>query len=171
MAFKLSELDPKLRARVVDQITREDAEAGKLTPGLVIAYAAKHTAEQLKPALKTLAEAASPAGQRIRQERRPLMNKLEKAWFDSLFVCGFHGQPVEHLRAQALRFKLGNGLWYKPDLTCVHGGRPTAFEVKGPWATEAGIQKVKAAAHQWPDWDWWLVWREGTLWREQLVLP
>lgn len=105
---------------------------------------------------------------RIRQSKKPLLNQLE-------------GRYLQHLQQhsgcdifpQAVRLKLGNGVWYKPDfivITPVHD--VLAIEVKGKHAFKGAFEKLKVAAaiYKWIRFK--LVWwdeKEG--WTSQPVLP
>lgn len=100
---------------------------------------------------------------RIRQDPKPPLNKLEQEYFH-LFL--FNEKNVEK---QSLRFKLANGLWYKPDFFCAY--RLVAIEVKGPFAHRGGFENLKMAAHQYPWIRWNLVWKANGKWCEQAVLP
>ena len=119
--------------------------------------------------LKPQAANAAP-GVRIRQDAKPLLNKLEKQWFDILKAGG----SVTNLSAQALRFKLANGAWYKCDIVGWVNGRLTGWECKGPSCmknVDRGILTVKIAAAQWPEIDFFLVWKDHGEFRQQKVLP
>ena len=80
---------------------------------------------------------------------------------------------MDNLKAQSKRYKLGNGIWFKPDMTGndTRDGRETAYEVKGPHAFRGGFENLKVAAHQWPEVRWLLVWKERGEWKQQEVLP
>ena len=105
---------------------------------------------------------------RIRQSQKPLMNKLEQEWFDHL-VSTF---PKLWFCPQTTKFKLGNGIWYKPDITCPYfNGIFTCWEVKGPFAHRGGFENLKVAASKYPEFKWILVWKENGQWKEQTVLP
>lgn len=105
---------------------------------------------------------------RIRQSSKPLMNKLESeflAYISTLY-------PSWKFRTQCLRFKLGNGIWYKPDVVCLNfNGSFACWEVKGPHAFRGGFENLKVAANQYPEIMWKLVWNENNRWQEQEVLP
>lgn len=123
-------------------------------------------------ALKADTTNAAP-GIRIRQDSKPLMNGLEQEWFNRLKANG----AVRNLSAQAMRFKLANGAWYQPDMVGWIGDqltRLTAWECKGGKKMK-GIAKstltLKVAAQQWPNVDWFLVWKDGGTFRQQLILP
>ncbi len=107
---------------------------------------------------------------RIRQSTKPLMNKLEQEWFEVLrlrYSYYFHPPTL----CQSVRFKLGNGIWYKPDFFVPP--LSTSFEVKGPYAFRGGFENLKVAAHLYPSMTWILVWKDKTTgkWQEQEVLP
>lgn len=106
---------------------------------------------------------------RIRQSSKPLMNKLELEWFE---ICvGAYPEGTKFV-PQGVRFKLGNGIWYKPDLV-VFGDKVRAYEVKGPFAHRGGFENLKVAAYQYPWIRWSLVWKDKQLhqWQEQEILP
>ena len=114
---------------------------------------------------------------RIRQSAKPILNHLEQDWYDRIKDQYPNYPPI---RKQSKRFRIGNGAWYKPDLTCsiypVAGGpaRETAWECKGPKQMKniaRGILTLKTAATQWPEVRFVLVWRELGEWKEQEVLP
>lgn len=109
----------------------------------------------------------TPAKKRIRQSAKPLMNKLETDFF--LYIM--RHLPDAKIRAQAKRYKLANGLWYKPDFIAQVHGRETAWEVKGPHAFRGGFENLKMAAHEWPEVKFILAWKEGGSWNTQDVLP
>ena len=104
---------------------------------------------------------------RIRQDGKPLMNKLEQEFKE------YHERRTGHeLIPQSIRFRLANGLWYKPDFVqrCPVMGS-SCFEVKGPHAYRGGFENLKMAAHQYQWIKWILVWKENGEWQEQVVLP
>lgn len=110
-------------------------------------------------------------GKRIRQSHKPLLNKLEREfqeWFTRLV-------PIESnhfFMAQAMRFRLANGVWFKPDFVFIRPLSPLRiFEIKGPHAFRGGLENLKVAAHQYPMFEWTLVWREKGEWKFQQVLP
>lgn len=115
------------------------------------------------------------AAKRIRQESKPLVNKLEGDWLSVLSAQ----HPDKSIRPQAKRYKLANGAWYKPDFTCSNfmvgnGEMETAWECKGPSCMKnvaRGLLTVKFAASQWPEVAFFLVWKERGQWKQQRVLP
>lgn len=108
---------------------------------------------------------------RIRQSSKPEMNALEREFHLRLI-------PSKNdcdITVQSMRFKLGNGVWYKPDFVVfpkrLEDFRPVAYEVKGPHAFRGGLENLKVAAHAYPMIEWALVWKEGGVWMEQIVMP
>ncbi len=107
---------------------------------------------------------------RIRQSTKPLMNKLEGEWF--AYLKTKYPSHAQYIYPQSVRFKLGNGIWYKPDLWCpILGTWGTCWEIKGPHAFRGGLENLKVAASQYPNLCWMLIWKEHGDWKEQLVLP
>jgi hypothetical protein len=106
-------------------------------------------------------------GKRLRQDSKPLMNKLETELFNYLQRL----YPKVKFHAQAKRYKLANGLWYKPDITAVMDGQEFAWEAKGPHAFRGGFENLKFAATAWPEVNWTLIWKDGNGWRSQKILP
>jgi len=101
--------DPRLRARILRTL---------------------NDADQLKQDI--VKECPTPKKKRIRQDPKPLMNKLEHEFF--LRLC----PPFDHngyrLVIQSVRFRLANGLWYKPDFLKVGDDTDApmvGYEVKG----------------------------------------
>lgn len=160
-----------------EDIARAIADGNKFMAQL--RKAIPNPAEQLAAAYQFAkdAKAAKPAN-RIRQDINPLLNKLEADW---LAVIKDQHPNYPPIRSQAKRYEIARGAWYKPDFTCsiwpVPNGaaRETAWECKGPKQMEnwqkRGFIVLKAAARQWPEVRFVLVWREGGQWREQEVLP
>jgi hypothetical protein len=117
------------------------------------------------------------AKRRVRQDSKPLMNKLESDYFCRLKILGYDGWPVMNLRAQSVRYRLANGVWYKPDMTCnviINGTViPYAFECKGPRGMKSqdrGFLVLKMAASQFAEMGWVLAWCENGEWKEQRIL-
>lgn len=132
-------------------------------------------ARQRNPHLFGGASSAPTGAKRIKQERGPLLNKLEADWLAVLRAK----DPWAPIRSQSVRLRLANGAWYKPDHYCSSwkwgdGACPTAWECKGPRQVKGcakGLLALKVAAHEWPEIRFVLVWREGGQWRTQTVLP
>jgi hypothetical protein len=115
-------------------------------------------------------EAPKPS-KRIRQSTKPLLNKLEEEFLEHLQTIWL----TSRIQSQSIRFKLGNGIWYKPDFVVPMVGHTcealVAYEVKGPHAFRGGFENLKVAASLYPWIKWILVWKEDGEWREQEVLP
>jgi hypothetical protein len=169
MSLKLNQLDSGLRARILSQMEKEDA--GK-SHGVSVPAPVKVVDKE------TGRITFKDAPRRLRQDQKPLMNKLESEFYSEL--KRFH--PDTSIRIQAMRFRLGNGIWYKPDFVChvaefLQPGAPlkqvrlTAYEVKGPHAFRGGFENLKVAAGLWPEFRWLLVWKDGGVWQEQVILP
>lgn len=116
-----------------------------------------------------------PKKKRIRQSSKPLLNKLEWDFFDSVLRPKY---GMLNIHTQAMRFKLGNGIWFKVDFvvfdvstTCITEGSVRAYEVKGPFAHRGGFENLKVAASLYLQIIWYLVWKENGQWQEQRVLP
>jgi len=116
------------------------------------------------------AQAQSPRpAKRIRQDTKPLMNKLEAEWLN--FGLSAPRDEAWFVMSQAMRFKLANGLWYKPDFVVRKPATISAYEVKGPHAFRGGFENLKMAATTYTWIKWFLVWKENGTWQEQEVLP
>lgn len=115
---------------------------------------------------------ARPTSRPIRQDPKPLLNALETqafAWLQAAW-------PSYIFHKQALRFKLANGSWYKPDLAFFSDtGRIFCFEVKELRGknVDRGKLALKSAAYLFPEVRWHLIWRKakGASWHMQEVLP
>jgi hypothetical protein len=111
---------------------------------------------------------------RIRQDTKPLLNKLETEFLNRVKDLYPNYPPV---RAQSKTFRLCNGVRFTPDLSCsiwpVDGGpaRETCWEIKGPKSWDDAIVKAKMAAHEFPEICWRFVWKEKGKWLEQILLP
>lgn len=103
---------------------------------------------------------------RLRQSTKPLMNKLETEY------CAVLESIWSIVFKQAVRFRLGNGIWYKPDFFVMDAQiKPIAVEVKGPHAFRGGFENLKVAASLYPQIKWLLVWKQDGQWQEQEILP
>lgn len=122
----------------------------------------------LEPAKSQGMTPSAPAKKRLRQSTKPLLNKLETAFFDWMKA----NQPEMTLRPQAKRYELARGLWYKPDFTTVHDGQEIAYECKGPKAFRGGFENLKMAARVWPEVTFILVWKwkDSGEWKFQVVI-
>jgi hypothetical protein len=132
-------------------------------------------AEVITDPLAPLKSQLDYPAKRVRQSTKPLMNKLETEFYERIRNLYPNFPPV---RCQAKRFKLGNGIWYRPDFTASQWPAPTgpavetAWEVKGPHAFRGGLENLKVAAGLYPEICWLLVWKDSTgQWNEQRILP
>lgn len=119
------------------------------------------------------AKGIAAAGKRIRQSSKPLLNKLETEFqiYEEAKLRTVFGDASK-LIPQSLRFKLGNGIWFKVDFIFIRpAGTWSAYEVKGPKAFRGGFENLKVAAFQYPLICWLLVWKDGGRWKEQKVKP
>jgi hypothetical protein len=87
--------------------------------------------------------------------------------------------PTSIIRVHALTLAIGSGCRYTPEFT-VHSPvwdpkyRTMLWEVKGPHIWEDSIVKIKAAAQQWPMFEFRLMWESPGLsrgWAFQIILP
>jgi len=130
----------------------------------------------------------SAAPKRLRQDRpeEPAQNALELD-FRAELLHRAAAMPLVAARlaagslvSQRVRLRLANGAWYKVDHFAFTWPRsdgalgPAAWEMKGPEAMR-GVAKgklaLKVAAAQYPQVEFWLVWRDGGGWAEERVLP
>ena len=155
MGTRLDQIDnPVLRARIQRAID-----------------AANEVRGQLKVVCPSPSEATiKMAKKRVRQSSKPLMNKLEAEFFNHMKCQYLEIGYGSEILAQALRFRLGNGIWYKPDFVQIRpSGRWTIYEVKGPHAFRGGLENLKIAASQYPLIQWVLAWKEGGEWVTQEI--
>jgi hypothetical protein len=121
------------------------------------------------PATIQTPQIAKTSPKRVRQGEKP-PNKLESDWRRHMEA----EQPGVKFRAQAMRFRLANGAWYKPDLMAWLNCRVICWETKGPKQAKnvaRGILTIKFAAAAWPEVCFILVWRENGVWQQQEILP
>lgn len=116
-------------------------------------------------ALTVGAAAAASAGKRLRQSAA-VMNKLEEQV--AAYLAAQY--PAARIHAQAKRYRLGNGVWYKPDFTALIGGVEHAWEAKGPKAFRGGFENLKVASGLYPEIKFTLIWRDAGAWRVQEIL-
>lgn len=102
---------------------------------------------------------------RIRQSSEPLLNKLETAFWNEYL-------KLRHpfARAQSIKFRLGNGISYKPDFVDLSAQKVQAWEVKGPHAFRGGFENLKVAAGLYYEVRWVLAWKQDGQWQQQEVL-
>lgn len=156
MSIKLERVGAKLRARIEAQMRAEDETKA-------------HRNSRNREAIVKAVFAPLPRPT-LRQERGPRLNELETRTLRQLQ----NDHQLTTFHAQAIRFRLANGAWYKPDLWALRGGRLLCWECKCFKAKGApkGILAVKVAASQYPEVDFWLVTQErGGPLRFERVLP
>ena len=114
-------------------------------------------------------------GQLKFKPKKPLLNKLESDW-KAVLEAREEGATI---LCQAITFRLGDGLSYRPDFVVIHrfskeGGfwtyRIDAYETKGQHRfREKGKIKLFAAARIIPWINWVLVTRDGGKWKERTI--
>ncbi len=117
---------------------------------------------------------ASPreaTARRIRQKRGG-PSKLEMEWLKAYGLDFPNYPPVRH---QAITLVLANGLRYTPDFFAASWpgngpAEPTCFEIKGPHAFDGSLDKLKFAAHEWPEIRFYLWWKKDGVWCQQEIL-
>lgn len=125
----------------------------------------------LKPSMEFKSGKVMKKPTRIRQDRS-LPNKLETKFGN--YLRAFY--PSYSFRAQSKRYRLANGIWYKPDWVALMVGdsdigREHCWEVKGPKIWRGGLENLKVAATTFPEIVWHLVQETPTGWDDQIVLP
>lgn len=75
------------------------------------------------------------------------MNKTEAAF--AQYMRNGLANMEHHVMEQAIRLRLANGAWYKPDVVTVTQHGIHAYEVKG-FRRQAGILALKVAAGMYP---------------------
>ena len=129
-------------------------------------FAQNEAGEWVKVSSRPLASVpAQSSAKRIRQNTKPMMNKLETEFFESQLKT-MYSTPIS---IQAISFRLANGLRYTPDFVSLSNLK--AWEVKGAWVDGDSFPKLKMAAAVYPEIVWLLVWKKNGVWREQRVLP
>lgn len=106
-----------------------------------------------------------PPKTRLRQSSKPLMNKTEGRFAAHLAAL----DPHEKWHAQAVTLLLASGVRYTPDFLSFK--LRLAYEVKGKWASDDSIVKLKVAARVYPELQFVLVWEQDGRWQEQIILP
>lgn len=118
---------------------------------------------QTKPAMAVV----KGKGKRLRQSSKPLMNKLEAQFFEHLKAM----HPGKIILPQAIRVRLGNGIWFKVDFFVFADLGLMAYEVKGPHAFRGGFENLKVAASTYQNIFWSLAWKDGGQWQLQEMYP
>ena len=149
----LSDLNPAMQKQAADQLYAKEH------PNLV----------EVRLPIESLRHSV-----RLRQSRKPILNKLEQRFYD--YMVGPMKIPATCILSQAIRLELARGHWYKPDFFLPGNLRPepyygfVAYEVKGPKAFRGGFENLKVAAriHRWLKFE--LVWLEDGKWKQQPIL-
>jgi len=153
MGIKLSELkDAGLRRRLEAILVTGGATPLKLERGPGIAL----------PPIKT--------PQRLRQDKKPVLNGLETAFYEHLKRTL---PPGTLIHCQAWRVQIARGAWFKVDFCASVAGQWTAWETKGPKTGKnvaRGMLALKCAAANFPDVNWVLAWKDNGEWFTQKVL-
>ena len=149
-----------------NQLTREQSRALLAAKGFNVDKV--HAQAQANIAAAIAAQ--SPA-KRIRQSGKPLMNRLESEFYG--YLESRLNATCFKIHAQAKRYRLGNGIWFKPDFTAILGGVEHAWETKGPKAFRGGFENLKVAASLYPEIVWTLAWKDKSTgqWATQKILP
>lgn len=116
----------------------------------------------------TTTPAVTKPSRRIRQDSKPLSNHLETEFGNYLHSVNWAGNGIYE---QVITVRLANGLRYTPDWVVFRDGIPWCYEVKGKHIWDDAIAKLKMAASKYREWKWVLVWKEGSEWKFQYVLP
>lgn len=116
----------------------------------------RNVAISLRPAVSKLATgllvptkaSLPPALGRLPQPKRG-PNKWEAVWGQELEIKKRLGEILWY-QFEALRFRLADGAWYKPDyISMARDGTITAWEIKGFWRESARV-RIKVAADRHP---------------------
>ena len=102
---------------------------------------------------------------RIRQDSKPLMNKLETEYANRLLVL----HPGINWHPQSVTLRLANGLRYTPDFFSF--ALCKVVEVKGKWVDGDSFPKLKMAASVYSELSFVLAWKQDGVWKEQNILP
>lgn len=110
---------------------------------------------------------------RLRQRTKPLLNGLETRFLNYMTPQLKQGETI---LSQAITLKLANGLRLTPDFTVVnrrpdYGIGVAMWEVKGPFAYEDSLIKLKVAASLYPFFSWTLASYKDGAWQFQKILP
>ncbi len=123
--------------------------------------------QKLNPHLFGEASRNAKPNKIIRQSSKPLMNKLETEFLSQLRQFGW-----KTILCQAVKLRLGNGVWYTPDFITYGDDQDyglVVWEVKGAHIWEDSIVKIKVAASQYPFAQWRLAHKERGMWEYQIV--
>ncbi len=89
------------------------------------------------------------------------MNLTEKRYVDQLEMMRLNGEIVDW-RYEPMRFKVGEGAWYKPDFLIVLTNKFEIHEVKGGFIRTPAMVRFKAAMMLYPWFKWKMMqWKNG----------
>lgn len=121
--------------------------------------------KKLVPAYELPEDLPPPKKKAIRQKAKG-PNKLERDFHDWL-----RGRPYQNIIPQGIGIRLGNGVVYWPDFSCVNeSGRTFIWETKGR-RHSTGQAKIKIAASLHPEWIFIYVERDEEGFTFQRILP
>jgi hypothetical protein len=130
----------------------------------------RQIADQLGTA-KPAPDQEETGAKRIRQQTKRKLNKLETDFLEQklALVDGSGGIIYQ----QEIKLWLANGLTYTPDFVVSFPTFTKVIEVKGPYAFDGSLDKLKVAAAKYRHWSFWLAWRDKRtkVWEQQRVLP
>ena len=114
---------------------------------------------------------SAPLNRRIKQKTKG-PNLLEQSAMEYLSERNGLSRLGLTVRHHALTLLLANGVRYTPDIT---GFSPKhdklhAWEIKGKHAWDDAIVKLKVAAHEWPNIQFYLMWKDDGVWQTQHIL-
>ena len=129
----------------------------------------QYNAHQAKHGRGKLVVVREPEKKIIRQSGKT-PNKTELRFEnDYLKIRKMKGE-IERYAYEPIKLKLGNGLLYVPDWYVVHSPfRIAIYEIKGAKIFDGALEKLKTAAHLYPEFEWWLYQWKGGEWLTQRV--
>jgi hypothetical protein len=120
-------------------------------------------------------QAITPQAAIIRQATKDRRNKLEKQFeAEQLYWRRLRGE-LDRYTHNAPTLPLANGVTYKPDYYASKDGKVLIYEVKGEKrngkvvARDDAVVKIKVAAKEWPEFDFFLTWKDADGWKYQEV--
>lgn len=98
------------------------------------------------------------------------MNKLETRYSEQLEMLKRSGNIIDW-RFNSIRFRLADGLWYKPDFFITKSTHFEVHEVKGSWKAKNqrdAKTRLKACAERYQEFKWLVVqWDRKFGWKYQ----
>lgn len=103
--------------------------------------------------------------------RRGRKNRTEEA-YAAILQARKLAREVEDFGFERVKLRLADGAWYTPDFDVTLADGSLEFhETKGGFIREAGMLRIKVAAHQYPHWRFYLVQHKDGQWGRRLMLP